>query len=263
MNSLPYVRFDPTGNITAFINTPVIRSLQPSVAAEIMTSGRFPCEQVGFLESPADSTARVRLQMMGGEFCGNAAMSAAVYTAYLDGIKPGQSVTVPLEVSGAEGVLNCVVRPAAGGYEGTVPMPAVRAVDERDGMVFVHTDGILHIILRESIPAGDAETLLRSLARQVSADAVGLLQWTNGFMIPLVLVKSTGTLVWETGCGSGSAAVGAYEALRAGNGVTRTDIRQPGGTITVNAENRGGHIGNISITGYVKLLERGNVSVNI
>ncbi|MDO5436221.1 MAG: hypothetical protein Q4G19_07610 [Clostridia bacterium] len=261
MSSLPYVRFDPTGNITVFIITPVSRPLQPGLAAKIMNSGRFACEQVGFLEPPCDGGARLHLQMMGGEFCGNAAMSAAAYIAFLDGLKPGQTAAVPLEVSGAEGVLNCTARSVPGGWEGTVPMPAVNAVEGRNGLVFMHMNGILHIILRKSIPDAEAETLLRSLAQSASEDAVGLLQWADGFLKPLVLVKSTGTLVWETGCGSGSAAVGAYEALRSGNGTTATPVRQPGGTITVQAENKDGHIVDISVTGHVKMLEYGMIDI--
>ena len=100
-----------------------------------------------------------------------------------------------------------------------------------------------------------AEALLRRLAGTRPEEAVGLLLWDEESltMRPLVLVKGSGTLVWETGCGSGSAAVGAYRAFRAGSGVTRTDVHQSGGVITISAAVRDGLPENLTITGRVHL----------
>ena len=68
--------FDPTGNITALVESPVAPEEQSAVAARIME--RFPqVEQVGFVRLPRESAAPVELCMAGGEFCGNASMSGA------------------------------------------------------------------------------------------------------------------------------------------------------------------------------------------
>ena len=71
-------------------------------------------------------------------------------------------------------------------------------------------------------------------------------------MLPLVFVRGTGSLVWEHGCGSGSAAAGAVEALRNGGKETTVSVRQPGGTIRVSAGAEDGMIRAVSITGHVR-----------
>lgn len=71
-DELIYTILDPTGNITAIVESPVETSLQVEVATELMS--RHPeVEQVGFISyDPFPS-----LRMAGGEFCGNASMCAA------------------------------------------------------------------------------------------------------------------------------------------------------------------------------------------
>ena len=79
---LGYAILDPTGNITALVETPVDPARQPETAAALMA--RHPqVEQVGFLSPPAEGAVRGTLRMAGGEFCGNATMSAAAL-AFLD-----------------------------------------------------------------------------------------------------------------------------------------------------------------------------------
>ena len=84
---------DPTGNITALVESEVSIDRQPSVAAGIMDLYE-DVEQVGFVgfsrddvhmgcdsnSGMADNNCHIdcQLRMAGGEFCGNAAMSAAV-----------------------------------------------------------------------------------------------------------------------------------------------------------------------------------------
>ncbi len=84
---------DPTGNITALVESEVSIDRQPSVAAGIMDLYE-DVEQVGFVgfsrndvHMGCDSNTGMaynnchidcQLRMAGGEFCGNAAMSAAV-----------------------------------------------------------------------------------------------------------------------------------------------------------------------------------------
>ena len=84
---------DPTGNITALVESEVSIDRQPSVAAGIMDLYE-DVEQVGFVgfsrndvhmgcdsnTGMADNNCHIdcQLRMAGGEFCGNAAMSAAV-----------------------------------------------------------------------------------------------------------------------------------------------------------------------------------------
>ena len=257
MKAVRYVTLDPTGNITCLVTG------KPEGADERAITGRLmrECEQVAYLEPPALPGSRARIRLMGGEFCGNAAMASACWLADRDGILPGQEVLLPIEMSGADGILSCEVRRFAGSFEGTVPMPPVRSIEafEAEGQTLtaVAMEGIAHIIWAgPPFPdEAEAEALLRRLAIGRPEEAVGLLLWNESArtMRPLVLVKGSGTLVWETGCGSGSAAVGAYRAWRAGRGITHTDVHQPGGVITVSCEVRGGLPENLTITGRVRL----------
>ena len=100
-----------------------------------------------------------------------------------------------------------------------------------------------------------AEELLKRMASEMPEPAAGLLQWDeeNGFMTPLVCVPGSGTLVWETGCGSGSTAVGAWKAGKR-TGRTVTEINQPGGKILVTVLREMGKRERISMTGQVHIL---------
>jgi diaminopimelate epimerase len=125
-------------------------------------------------------------------------------------------------------------------------------------------EGIVHLIYEgENLAPDEAEGLLRTIAEQEPDDAAGLLQWNRDerYMIPLVYVRGSGSMVWEHGCGSGSAAIGSYEALKhlkdRGNqvGTVQTEISQPGGTIRAAAETAGGFVTSVSITGTVRFGE--------
>lgn len=267
MSGIRYAMMDPTGNITVLVTDPVAREKQPALACAMMADPAVGGEQVGFLEKPEAPACRCRLQMMGGEFCGNATMSLAAYLTRNE-LADGEETTVPLEVSGAAGVLDCRIRREGDFFEGTVRMPEARTCEKEDRLwngrkvpvTRVELDGITHLILREPIPDdAEAERMLRAWAETVGDEAVGLLQWNDaeGRMRPLVLVKPTGTAVWETGCGSGSSAVGVMKALEHDDPVTVTDVRQGGGMIRVTVNKNEKCPLTITITGKVRLVREG------
>lgn len=258
---LDYTIWDPTKNITLLVSTPVPRDMQPEVAAKLMAD-RPQVEQVGFIEPATLPGAALRLQMMGGEFCGNASMSAAAYAADRDGLTAPE---VPLEVSGHEGILTCRLDRREGGLWGTVNMPLPVEITTAElpsgiSVPAVVFDGIVHCIA----PAGTlsreaAEAAIRPVCAALDADACGIMLYDGaaGSITPLVYVRSTDTAVWESGCGSGSAAVGSYLASQAGESAS-VDLRQPGGTITVSAAWENGRVPDLTITGRVALAERGS-----
>ncbi len=72
MQRLKYAKLIPGGNTTIIIFDQVPRKHQALLARTIMEQ-HSDCEQVGFVEpASGNSKAICRLQMMGGEFCGNA-----------------------------------------------------------------------------------------------------------------------------------------------------------------------------------------------
>ena len=165
-----------------------------------------------------------------------------------------------LEVSGAEDPVLCTVRKTGDGFEGTVEMPGIPEIGTETfcGISFtaVRMEGITHLICEDrTFEREAAESLLRRIAGLLPDEAIGLIQWdrTRQYMRPLVFVRGSGSLVWEHGCGSGSAAVGAAEALRNGTGETEIEVKQPGGTIRVSAAAENGKILSVKISGRVKL----------
>ena len=120
---LRYTVIDPTKNITLLVTTPVPRDVQPRVAMELLRREK-DAEQVGFAEGLA--AGKPRLQMMGGEFCGNAAMSMA---AWLHRDLPlGEERTLTLPVSGARSPVACRVTHIDGCFIGTVSMPLPESI---------------------------------------------------------------------------------------------------------------------------------------
>ena len=86
-----YCVFDPTGNITALVETAVDAADQPAVASRIMEL-EPDVEQVGFIAFTGDPALPVSLRMAGGEFCGNATMCAAAIFAIRSGLQGGAEI---------------------------------------------------------------------------------------------------------------------------------------------------------------------------
>ena len=252
MKNYRYVLLDPTGNLTCLVTDPVPPDMRGAVTDMLMDR----CEQVGYLTRAGTMP---RLEMMGGEFCGNAAMACAAYLAEKAGAVG--KTAVPLSVSGASEAVECVVRPLSPGlWEGRVKMPPVRECRPVDlggrKAYLVSMEGIAHLITEgPPLEKAEAEKLLIKTAPALPEEAAGLLQWDGELMRPLVLVKKSGTLVWENGCGSGTTALCAYLALS--RGVTRADVRQPGGTILAEAELRPGGPVRVAITGRIRFRGEG------
>jgi diaminopimelate epimerase len=72
-------------------------------------------------------------------------------------------------------------------------------------------------------------------------------------MTPAVYVRATGSLVFESSCGSGSAAMGLYLTQDRADGEELLTLQQPGGVIEVRVEKRPGKAAAVSIGGPVTL----------
>ena len=265
---LRYTVIDPTKNITLLVTTPVQRSLQAQTAAWLLRRER-DAEQVGFLEE--SDSAPARLQMMGGEFCGNATMSLGAWLCRKQHLPMGESRDFRLDISGADDLVPCSVTAVRGGYIGTVSLPLPLSVEQRSfptdrgevTLPVVFLPGICHIIA----PAGtvqpyQAESLLRRWSDSLPGEAVGLILLDEQRMHidPLVYVKPTDTAVWERGCGSGSAAVACALTHQRGAGQCLS-IKQPGGTIAVTTQWDGSTVTGLTITGTVSLGREKTVDV--
>lgn len=261
MSAYEYVILDPTGNLTALVTDPVNPEDEKILTRELLKQS----EQVAYLEAPSMPGAVAAIRLMGGEFCGNAAMAAAAWLVR-DEIAAGEEKALLLEVSGAADPVRCTVRKTAEGFEGTVEMPGVPEIGKETlcGIPFtvVRMEGIVHLIPEgRTFEPAEAETLLREIAGQLPDEAAGLLQWDREerYMRPLVWVRGSGSLTWEHGCGSGSAAIGAAEALR--DGEKTVPVNQPGGTIRATAEKENGAVTAVSITGKVRIGDENSIQI--
>ena len=64
---------DPAGNITIFVMTPLEKERYAGIAREILERKGLGGEQVAFVERTEQGT--LRMEMVGGQFCGNASGS--------------------------------------------------------------------------------------------------------------------------------------------------------------------------------------------
>ena len=84
---------DPAGNRTAFAEGEVPPELYAAVGAAILKEEDLNAEQAGFLLKPLRGAAG-RMEMMGGEFCGNASRSFGLLLGRRNGMKAGERIPV-------------------------------------------------------------------------------------------------------------------------------------------------------------------------
>ena len=236
-----YIVANPTGNITVLVTDPVDMKDRNEVT-RAMFEAVPTCEQVGYVVAPLSANADVRLEMMGGEFCGNASLSTAAYYAELNGIEQGETRTVLMECSGVEEPFECVITRldtmedtgTVPMFKGTVAMPAPVKVEYADGQPVVFLPGIAHMIIpADRFTRRQIENNIKDYAARYDVDAFGVLRWDESkqFMEPCVYVKGFETLIWEHGCATGSTCLGYWRYKSAGQ--TTTDVNQPGGMIKI------------------------------
>lgn len=259
---LEYRVFDPTGNITALVETQVDPADQPAAASWIMAQNP-EVEQVGFVTFAAAGAGApvadvpVSLRMAGGEFCGNATMcSAALYMIVND--MPGEA-NVKVRVSGTKDPLDVrLARRDAVSFDAAVTMPPAVGIDElklSDGMLpgndvlrlpVVRMEGIAHVIIEPDSgffglkdDSALAETLLRGWCGVLGAECLGMMFLDEGkgvrALTPLVYVPGADTMFWENSCASGSAAAGMYLAAKEGEPVDVT-FSEPAGSLRVTSD---------------------------
>lgn len=269
---LNFVKLSPTQNMTIIVTDPLPRAVQGVVAERLMAYGSVGAEQVGFLEKPSLANVTARLQMMGGEFCGNASMSLAAYLAHRDGLPDGQRTTLSLEVSGAEAAVPCEIERRGEGYIGTVRMPLPEGIDSlaispERAFPLVRLPGIAHAIVPAAqLTPAEAEANIAQWCAACGADALGVLLINDAMdaFQPLVYVPSTGSSVWEHGCGSGSAAIGAYFASLRRQDIS-LELTQPGGVMRVQArwDDAAGILSELKISGKVQIAAIGQTWVDV
>ena len=269
---LKFIKASPTENMTLLIESPVPREKQLEVAEKLIAYGSVYAEQAGYIEEPEDPRAEKRLQMMAGEFCGNASLSLAAALAEEKDLSVGEETEIVLEVSGADRLVNCHLRKEENGFFGKVAMPLPKGIEKKtfclegetyelDMVVF---EGISHIIVPASLWGADGVRKAELAAKEWAGEmpeAFGILLFdeANSVCRPLVSVMGV-TLIWERGCGSGTSAVGCYLAEKEGRSLS-VSLKQPGGIMGAEVTMEKGEIVSLSITGNVSIVAKGTAYI--
>ncbi len=270
---LTYSIMDPTGNITALVESPVPVDRQPGIAERIMNE-KPAVEQVGFVIFSEDRPA---MRMAGGEFCGNASMSAAVLYALQNRIS-GDSM-ISMCVSGAADPVDVRLAPAGDGvFDTCVKMPPALSFEEvflsfgewKGKLPLVRMQGISHLIIRPSSSFYSCvmdhpdvgEQALRLWARELGTDGLGIMILTPSAdpaewdLEPLVFIPGSDTFFREHSCASGTAAAGMYLSFLSDMPLDLV-FHEPGGILKVSTvpENR-----ETWLSGRTRFLERCTLS---
>ena len=252
---IKYYLMNPTGNITLLVETPVEEAVQPEIAARLMEL-EPTAEQVGFLN-------RNSLRMAGGEFCGNASMSAAALLCR--DLKCGENRKIELDVSGADEKVYVEITAEDKDFKGTVSMPKPQSVEdisltfsgENYSTTAVKFKGITHLVFGSDFDKETAEKAAPEWCAELNADALGimLLDKDNSRLEPLVYVPNAGTMFWESSCASGTSAVGAFLYAKEKRPVKQT-FSEPGGKLTVEADGE-----KLLLTGCVEILKYSQIEI--
>ncbi len=233
-----YYIINPTGNITALVLGEHKKADYAAIGSAVMKKHNN-VEQVGFVSSVGDD---ISINMCGGEFCGNATMSAAALAFDLS-LKQG-TVSYLINASGAEGAVPVTVKENNGGYICEISVKRPENIEEKKlkfkdkEFVFpvVTLGGISHIIVENQSVFADADDMIRHFAKELCVNALGMMFYNtvSGKLDPLVYVSNANTLFYENSCASGSCALCAYLS-RNNADVVEYAFKQPGGTLMVRS----------------------------
>ena len=274
---LHFVKINPVENMTIFVLDQLPRKDHITISNRLMDYSNLHAEQVGFIESSKNHADLIRLQMMGGEFCGNATRSLAafmVHSQHPEIEKIGSKFMVPLEVSGIDEVINCEVEPLekTNLYMSKIKMPVPLSINKiiiddsgnKVKTIRVDLPGITHFIVnKDKINDKDKYyEIIKSVMAKEDYDAFGIMyyDYNKNFMEPLVYVRSTDSLFWERSCGSGSCALGCALAFLNKESLEK-EIHQPGGLLKVSVGYENHNINSLYLNGEVEIVSEGIVYI--
>lgn len=275
---LNFIKVNPSENMTVFVVDALPREKYFEIANRIMNYNNIHAEQVGFIERPEnpESNASARLQMMGGEFCGNASRAlaaVAVQRGYANIEEKDSIYVVPLEASGIDGVINCQVeQKSSNGYEVALEMPLHKSIstieveygDEIYKGTIVDLSGISHAVFFTDDKSLDEDFFraVRSAIKDFDYDAFGIMFYDEKeeFMRPLVYVKDTDSLIWERSCGTGTVALGVVLSHSGRQSIDK-NVKQPGGQMQITTVWKENHLESIVLKGMVYIVAEGEVYI--
>lgn len=254
----------PSGNTTAVVFDDLLGDNRKMLNSQLMQAWkqRYPnepeIEQCCFVTAPHQTGSIARVELFGGEFCGNAARSAAWL---LTGGKDGAGL---IEVSGVERPLRFKIVDGVVSLEMPLPVGGQLARYVADGTL-VQLDGIAQLVIDRDMRERQTP---RSLLTRILADnmpglasqaAVGVSYYDQESRKAefCVWVNEVDTIFDETACGSGTCAIGVALALSRKRSVSLPVIQPSGENILSTALYKSGDVTASSIAGQVRILYDG------
>jgi diaminopimelate epimerase len=242
-----YYIYKPGGNTTALVEMEDGGNL-PAIAKKIMESNPT-IEQVGFLGAARLKNTDFHLQMMGGEFCGNAARCAALHLASVK-----NKSKILFTVSGFDAPVSAIIR--GSWVELNLPGSFLKNIRTLPGGQLVSMEGISFFVTSKPLSFKNVKAAIKKFGKSSAAAGVIIIKQTPKFygIIPWVWVGSTKTLVAETACASGSLAAAIVFYMK-DYGKSSYLITQPSGErYQVKLTRREKNIFTFSLSGPVERL---------
>jgi histidine racemase len=257
----------PSGNTTALLFDQLQGSDRKLLNDRVMRSWGAAkpespeIEQCCFVMASSDPDAIGRVEMFGGEFCGNATRSAVWL------LTNGQDYNGQIEAAGVRGLLRFSVD--GGDITLQMPLPSqaqlLRAVAEG---CLVQLDGIVHLVVTDGAVQGAAtprqmlDALLRANKYDLASQpAVGVTfySYESSRAEFCVWVKEVDTIFDESACGSGTCAIGIAAATSSRESVRLPVVQPSGQVIITNAgyDQAAGQVQSSTISGVVDILYDG------
>lgn len=270
-----FVKLSPTCNTTLLVTSRHPVRHYRAIAEQLLRAEHVHAEQVGFILPAESPEAQVRLHMAGDEFCANATMALAAFHAAMQGLDG--PVELRLEASGAADLLDCRVERQDSGYRCQLASPLPIRIDPHpfpgapsgapSGAAMVRYADAVHLVIEcsghDAVLRERAEQAAAQLGNSEGVSVVGVMLYdtVRGVLAPLINVPALGSLVWEGSCGSGTASLGAYLAAKTQAPVSAA-VRQPGGTMHVQADYGSGKVTGLRVTGQVAIVAEGTAYIH-
>jgi len=262
----------PSGNTTAVVFDQMLNTDREKLNSLVMAAWKSQeadkpeVEQCCFVTLPKDKSAVARVEMFGGEFCGNATRSV------IQIITEGKNYQGMIEVSGVDRPLNFNVRDGIIAVEMPLPRDGSLATKVTEGTL-VQFDGIAQLVVTDATLQQDRaprELLTELLAQNIyglaEQPAVGVTYYDTATKKAEfgVWVKEVNTVFDETACGSGTCAIGVALATETKQNQKLEVIQPSGESITTEAaiDSGSGEVVASNIAGKVSVLYDGELSLS-
>lgn len=266
---LRFFKVYPMGNLTFLIDnsTNTIPTNQyKHIAQQLLAKTSFYCEQVGFFNKKKD---HLELSMMGGELCINAIRSLGYVDYFLSENKnpkvmtKGYSNVYEMRINDEETETNFEMKILR------ISISKTLSIVELNGIAYFVEEFPYSCISMETASSRFNHLLKEHEAEISRFKAVGYIPFhkeekTKNYTIkPIVYVRETESMLFETACGSGTIAAVIHEFYNKGNNDSPYLVTQPSGNnFKVNINPLEDNRFAVQLFSNVKIISEGYIYAN-